>query len=777
MPIDIHTLAIVLSLSNLLQVIALLVQYWLDKTYRGLGWWTLGTAAWSLGFVFAYLRDGSPLGLIAIVANNALFVAGLIFIHLGVLRFLGRRAWPGALLAFFGVFILIVVYFTYVQNDLMVRRVNISLALAILSFVIAWCLFVCKTESVKTVANLLASVFFANAVLLTLRALTPFFAGPVGDLFTASLIQTATYLDALVVSSIWTFGFIILVNQRLHAENREAKENLELIFNTSPNAFLIARLTDGLLVAVNDGFASVTGFSRAEIIGRSTLELGIWHDPLDRQKIVDELNEKGFCDNVECVFQRRDGERRIGAVSARLIKLQGVQHIVSVIRDITNRKRADAALRESQQQLRDIIDFLPDATLALDRERRVIIWNRAIEDMTGIPAAEMLGKGDYVYTIPFYGEPRRNLTDLVFLDEQEVADRYRQIRREGQSLTAEAFCNALYNHQGAWIFAKAAPLHDPSGNVIGVIESIRDITESKRAEDALRASQQFLSDIIDNNGAIIYVKDPAGRYELINRKWLDTTGLRRETVLGKTDADLFPGPTGEAFRQFDLQVMASGTVLDQEETLAAATGTRYFISTKFPLWGTDGAIKGVCGISTDITQRKRLEHELQQQAMTDELTGAFNRRHFLRVARDELKRALRLRHPLAIAVIDFDHFKQVNDTYGHAAGDQALLALTRICRENIREIDVFARFGGDEFILLLPETNDRDGYLVVERIRLALTAHPIDLAGHRVAITITAGVAGLASEDESLDTLLARADQALYQAKDAGRNRVGVILT
>ncbi len=173
-------------------------------------------------------------------------------------------------------------------------------------------------------------------------------------------------------------------------------------------------------------------------------------------------------------------------------------------------------------------------------------------------------------------------------------------------------------------------------------------------------------------------------------------------------------------------------------------------------------------LALDITERKRLEADLQRQAITDELTGVYNRRHFFQLASDELKRATRLHHTLTIALIDLDHFKEINDTHGHLIGDQALLALMHVCRKTLREIDVLARFGGDEFILLFPETIHQHAYECVERIRQALV--PMNLSGTRVSITISAGLAGLDSGEDTLELLLARADQALYQAKAAGRN-------
>jgi diguanylate cyclase (GGDEF)-like protein len=174
----------------------------------------------------------------------------------------------------------------------------------------------------------------------------------------------------------------------------------------------------------------------------------------------------------------------------------------------------------------------------------------------------------------------------------------------------------------------------------------------------------------------------------------------------------------------------------------------------------------------DITERKRLEKQLQQQATTDELTSVINRRRFIDLATSEIKRATRLNHPMALALLDIDHFKHINDTYGHTIGDQALIALTRICKMNIRETDVLARIGGDEFVVLFPEATPREAGASMERVRLALTAQPVDLSGKLVPLTISVGIVGLVSGAMSLDLLLERADQALYQAKETGRNRV-----
>lgn len=158
--------------------------------------------------------------------------------------------------------------------------------------------------------------------------------------------------------------------------------------------------------------------------------------------------------------------------------------------EINERKKAEVTLRQSEHSLKQLIDFLPDPTFGIDGDKRITVWNRAIEKMTGVPATEMIGKGDHVYTIPFYGEPRPHLMDLLWESDSELEKKYQHVNKEGDNLIAEVFCPALYGGKGAYVYAKAASLRDLDGNIIGAIEAVRDITESKKAEDELRASER-----------------------------------------------------------------------------------------------------------------------------------------------------------------------------------------------------------------------------------------------------------------------------------------------
>jgi diguanylate cyclase (GGDEF)-like protein len=174
-------------------------------------------------------------------------------------------------------------------------------------------------------------------------------------------------------------------------------------------------------------------------------------------------------------------------------------------------------------------------------------------------------------------------------------------------------------------------------------------------------------------------------------------------------------------------------------------------------------------------ENARLFGEVQRLATTDGLTGTYNRRHFFELAEREIERGRRYGQPVSAIMIDIDHFKQVNDTYGHAAGDQVLRTMAKRCSESIRDIDILGRYGGEEFAIILPATDLSGASNVAERLCRCISDVPVVTDRGDITITISVGVASNDHDEGDLATLLNHADAAMYAAKQAGRNRVAVI--
>jgi diguanylate cyclase (GGDEF)-like protein/PAS domain S-box-containing protein len=271
----------------------------------------------------------------------------------------------------------------------------------------------------------------------------------------------------------------------------------------------------------------------------------------------------------------------------------------------------------------------------------------------------------------------------------------------------------------------------------------------------------------------IFIKDGAGRYIACNRAFEKFIGLPRSRIVGATVHDISPVELAAIYDKADHELIAKGGTQSYETNVRCADGTYHdVIFYKSVFYNAEGMTDGISGVMLDITERKRLENELVQVAREDFLTGALNLRTFYELANHEFNCFKRSGEAFSLLVLDLDHFKNINDTLGHEAGDDALQKFVQIARANLREQDIFARTGGDEFRLLLPGTSQSGAILLAERIRGEVSQVKIGVSNCSIALSVSAGLCSSLSDDTGIDDIVRRADVALYQAKGAGRNTV-----
>jgi diguanylate cyclase (GGDEF)-like protein/PAS domain S-box-containing protein len=430
--------------------------------------------------------------------------------------------------------------------------------------------------------------------------------------------------------------------------------------------------------------------------------------------------------------------------------------LIVVHQEITERKLAEKAMRESERRTATILRLSPIVIgVSTVAEGRYTDVNDAFESVLGYSQAETIGRTSFDLNLWTDGDTRSNILREI-VEHGRVENLEVQLRRK----SGEIF--------PALIFITPIVLHDTPC----LLSMIMDITERKLVEEQLRETRDALQTIFYSSPLAILTLDTEDRVAMWNPAAEEIFGWTEKEVIEQVN----PTVPDNKLNEYNAlcQATLNGMAFSNLDTLRMKKdGTQFPVNLSVaPLRGKQSQVTGGVHVIADNTERKKLQEELRQQATTDGLTGILNRRHFQQLALSDLKRAIRFNHPLAIVLIDIDHFKQVNDTFGHAAGDQALLAFTKICQQNIREIDLFARFGGDEFVLLLPETDCGQAYAVVERLRVAVTAASINFDGKQIPITISSGITSLSGDQESFDTLLGQADQALYHAKEEGRNNV-----
>ncbi len=257
--------------------------------------------------------------------------------------------------------------------------------------------------------------------------------------------------------------------------------------------------------------------------------------------------------------------------------------------------------------------------------------------------------------------------------------------------------------------------------------------------------------------------------KLANARAAELFGVPPRELEGLSADELCESPEDRA-RVFDA-AREAGRIEELEVRLRARGRESFWAAVSARGIALDGDQHLLFGVH-DLTPQKAIEERLRELATRDALTGAYNRRHFFDLASAELERARRYGRLLALAMIDVDFFKAVNDRHGHLAGDDVLRGLAAALRASLRAPDVLARYGGEEFVVLLPETEIEEAARVVERLRLETARAPLDTVAGPIGITISGGVVALRPGDDEIGKLLGRADEALYAAKAAGRNRI-----
>ncbi|MXQ13602.1 bifunctional diguanylate cyclase/phosphodiesterase [Microvirga makkahensis] len=675
-----------------------------------------------------------------------------------------------------------------------------------------------------------------------------------------------------------------LKNSLASVQFSSVAEALEVILNGIAQPVIVKDRAHRF-VYLNDAACLLIGHSCQELIGR------VDHDFLPKDQadsfwaVDDEVLSTGHDREVEEVITAGDGTVRTLITHKRLVSLPGAtgeeSFIVAVISDITELRRAEAVLRESEENYRYSVELNPQIPWTADPHGKIISASSRWHELTGMPVEEGLGRGwtaalhpddlpptqqNWRHSVtngdPFDAEYRLRLTDGSFrwfraratarrgedgtivrwygtlediheskLATQALRERERQLATVfGQTMVGilhrglnnevlmvnQRFCDlvgrsreeldglpmkdfthredfprnlAVWEENGergtpfqiekryvrpdgtaTWCAVNVSFVQDEHGRVISTIAVAQDIDERKRAEEQSRASQENFRYLVELNPQIPWIADPDGRTIEISSRWLDLTGLSREEVLAEDGwaKAVHPDDLESATRKWAHSV-ATGEPLDDEFRLRAADGSyRWFRARATARRDETGVIVRWYGAEEDIHDRRLAEERLRWAAYHDPLTGLPNRRLFQERLQQALDQAAAAHRRVGLLIIDLDDFKQINDRFGHDAGDAVLKAFAQRLQSVASDPDDVARLGGDEFAIILPDVASEADVARVASDVIAQASKP--LSGSNIGRDYRASVGGAISSDLGTepDELLKQADLALYSGKAAG---------
>lgn len=420
------------------------------------------------------------------------------------------------------------------------------------------------------------------------------------------------------------------------------------------------------------------------------------------------------------------------------------------------RDKAEAGSLVSGQSAGWLASHLLDGVYAIENER-VVYANPALCQLLGRSAGEVVGH-------PFI--------DLIAPEDKSlVLNRHRDrvagidspTRYTIHLLTADNQSLPCELHVGATVVV---------GDRYLAVGNVHDVTEKEALQTKLLATTEELARIYHQLPDTYYRATVDGVLTMVSPACLDLLGYTQGELEHKPVVALYRNPD-DLRRNVRKILRARGKAAQTEAEMIHKDGHSVWIQANSSAHhGADGEPAWVDGMARDITARKNMEEQLSTLARTDSLTGVYSRRHFIAASEDMIRLMKRNQRPMALMMADLDHFKRINDAYGHHVGDQALITFAETCREVIRKSDLLGRVGGEEFAIALPETDRAQALELAERLREATAAIVVPVPGARLGLTVSIGVTELGEQEASLDAMMRRADVALYEAKADGRNRV-----
>ncbi|MEI7846501.1 MAG: PAS domain S-box protein [Chloroflexota bacterium] len=581
------------------------------------------------------------------------------------------------------------------------------------------------------------------------------------------------------------FSIIHDVSERKRVDNalRTSEERFRHMFEDHHAVMLLVDPDSGQILDANTSAQNFYGYTRAALQNMSMTEL----NAVSANVVMANLQKAASNEtNLFIGFHKlANGETRSVEIHSSPLILNDKPALFSIIHDITTRTQMEQALRKSEESYRLLAENISDVIWILDLNTCGFRYvSPSVERLRGYSPEEVLTQDMSQSISP---NSLLILQESILVRSQAYQDGYR-------GFYVDEIEQPCKNGSTVWTETTTTFRTNESNGHLEVYGVSRNIRERKQAEEALRANMKHFQDLVEHLPVAYHSLDESGRLIDVNQDWCELLGYRREEVLGKAFIEFWAAENRQAFAERFEVFKQKGFSDNEQIVLCKKNGSQLTVLlTGRVQLNAAGAFDRTHSIMVDITESRQaqvamqianeklilhmaeieyLQTELREQALRDPLTGLFNRRYLNETIEREILRADREKTPLSVIIADIDFFKKINDLHGHQAGDKFLVEIASILKHNVRGSDIVCRYGGEEFLLVLPDTSQEAAASLAEKLRILCAGLVVPHDGKELQVSMSFGVATYPEHGTQADEVIMKADKAMYQSKTSGRNRV-----